>query len=98
MASYALYQALMDKFHEPCCQAGNVMEGGDARPMTVSLQKRRVYEVLNALVAQDGESLWVATAPPEKLSARGSKPWEIYGLGWGEVVMADLQRLFPAAK
>jgi len=98
LTSYALYQALMDRLHQPCCLIGNVMESGDARPMALHLQRMRVYEILNALVAQDGQSLWVPTVPPEQLSALGAKPWEVYELGWPELVMGTLQRLFPPDK
>ena len=98
MESLAIYQAMMSKAGKPCCQAGDVLESGDARPVALHFRDKKVYELLNQLVAKDGKSLWVCTTAPGRSPEPGVKPWEVYELGWTQFIMADLQKVFPPEK
>ncbi|HEV2349766.1 MAG TPA: hypothetical protein VG028_07980 [Terriglobia bacterium] len=95
MASAAIYAAMMSEHHEMCCLAGSVLESVGEPKTTINLKNRKVYEILDALVAQNGESLWVPLVPPQRLSAPDPKLWEVYQLGWQDLVMSDLKRAFP---
>jgi hypothetical protein len=51
----------------PC--GGSIATGqwGPAK-ITVHLQNARVYEIVNAIVAQNGKAIWIVIVPPDKLS------------------------------
>jgi hypothetical protein len=95
MTSWAIHAAVMSERHQMSGLAGSVMEPGHEPKITLNLKDRRVYEILDALVAQDGESLWVSVVPPQMLSEPGPKLWEVYHLGAQDLVMSDLKRAFP---
>ena len=44
------------------------------------MQNAKVYEVLNAIVAQNGKAIWAVTASPRKLSMQTGGFWYIYPL------------------
>ena len=71
-------------------------------PLRVSLDLRnaRVYEILNAIVAQDGAAVWVVRVPPDKLSVLKGDLWYLYPLdaAFKEVVLQDVRSLFPDGK
>ncbi|PYU96790.1 MAG: hypothetical protein DMG25_00685, partial [Acidobacteria bacterium] len=100
MASMEVYAAMMSQLHVPCCEAGDVLDSGHPRTVSLDLQDKKVYELLNAIVAQNGETVWVALVPPEKLSDRKAKLWEIYGLGpgWERILLRDLRGTFGTGK
>jgi hypothetical protein len=52
-----------------------------ALKITVHLQNAKVYEILNAIVAQNGKAIWTVVAPPKKLSRiQFGGLWHIYPL------------------
>jgi hypothetical protein len=62
------------------CGGFNGAPGFNPR-ITVHLQHAKVYEVLNAIVAQNGKAIWTVTASPEKPSKLQSGGiWYIYPL------------------
>jgi len=58
------------------------LAGGQWEPqrITLHLQNAKVYEVLNAIVAQNGKAIWTITASPRKLSMQTGGFWYIYPL------------------
>jgi hypothetical protein len=48
--------------------------------ITLHLQNAKVYEVLNAIAAQNGEAIWTVIARPPNLSKLQSNFWYIYPL------------------
>jgi hypothetical protein len=48
--------------------------------ITLHLQNAKVYEVLNAITAQNGEAIWTVIARPPNLSKLQSNFWYIYPL------------------
>jgi hypothetical protein len=48
--------------------------------ITLHLQGKRVYEILNAVTAEDGGCVWLAVVPPAGLRARGAHVWRVYTL------------------
>jgi hypothetical protein len=48
--------------------------------ITLHLQGKRVYEILNAVIAEDGGGVWLAVVPPAGLRARGPHVWRVYAL------------------
>jgi len=66
--------------HSGC---GGSVAGGQwgKRKITLHLDNRRVYEILNAIVAQNGEALWVPIAQPKEGSPLiTGNFWYIYPL------------------
>jgi hypothetical protein len=55
---------------------------GQWEPQRISLhmQNAKVYEVLNAIVAQNGKAIWTVTARPRQLSMQTGGFWYIYPL------------------
>ena len=98
MTSWALHDAMASERHQVPNLAGSVLEPGHEPKITLNLKGRRVYEILDDLVAQRGQSLWVPVVPPQKLSEPGPKLWEVYPLGAKDLVMDDLNRAFPPDK
>ena len=81
-ADFELFCAIIRQQH-----AGDVCAGTGATgpwgPKKISLHLRdaRVYEILNAIVAQNGSAIWTVLAPPQKLTTipQGGL-WHIYPL------------------
>jgi hypothetical protein len=61
---------------------GGSVAGGEwgSLTLTLHLANKRVYEILNAIVAQNGQALWVPIAPPAKPSPMSMNFWYIYPL------------------
>lgn len=98
MTSWSIHASMMSERHQMPNLAGSVLEPGHEPKITLNLKERKVYEILDALVAQNGESLWVTLVPPKKLSEPGPKLWEVYHLGARDLIMSDLKRAFPPDK
>lgn len=67
------------------------------KTVSVHLRGKRVYEILNAITAQNGFALWCVVVPPGRLSNRGRTPWYIYPLfsPFHAAVVEQLRSLFP---
>ena len=66
--------------------------------VSVHLQNAKAYEILNAIVAENGSAIWTVTARPDKLSAlQLGGNWYIYPLGqpFKAVVSERLANLKP---
>jgi hypothetical protein len=74
-----LYCAVSRELGSQWC--GGSIAGGQWGPLkiTLHLQNARVYEVLNAIVAQNGKAIWIVMVPPDKLS-KLQDTWHIYPL------------------
>jgi hypothetical protein len=61
--------------------------------LTIHMQNAKVYEILNAIVAQNGRAVWTITVPPNELSKTSvANLWHIYSLDrpFREVVLDKL--------
>lgn len=64
----------------PCGGSIAVGQWGPLK-ITVHLQNAKVYEIVNAMVAQNGKAVWTVIAPPDKLSkVPVGGLWHIYPL------------------
>jgi hypothetical protein len=80
-ADFQLFCALSHEVNSPWC--GGSLAVGQWEPVriTLHLQNAKVYEVLNAIVAQNGRAIWTVTASPEKTSnLQSGGIWYIYPL------------------
>ncbi|HEV2492416.1 MAG TPA: hypothetical protein VG204_05015 [Terriglobia bacterium] len=66
----------------PGSGCGGSVAGGQWGSLKITLhtQGTRVYEILNAIVAQNGGALWVPIPPPRKQSSVMMNLWYIYPL------------------
>jgi hypothetical protein len=48
--------------------------------ITLHMQNAKVYEILNAIVAQNGEAIWAVTYWPEEYYKRNENFWYVYAL------------------
>lgn len=83
--------------HSGC--GGSIASGqwGD-RKITLDLKDKRVYEILNAIVAQNGEALWTPVARPKVSSPLiAGNFWYIYPLdpSFEMSAIGGLQQLVP---
>jgi hypothetical protein len=66
---------------DPGSFCGGSIAGGQwgSLRITLRLQSARVYEILNAIVSENGKAIWTVTVPPEKLSRLPNEGlWHIY--------------------
>jgi hypothetical protein len=80
-ANMELFCAVISQTHGGAC-AGSIAphQWGDKK-ITLSMHTVRVYEILNAIVAQNGEAAWTVIVPPEKLARlQNGGNWHIYPL------------------
>jgi hypothetical protein len=67
-------------------RAGDVCGGSTtswgAKNITLDMENAKVYRILNAIVSQSGDAVWIVTVPPGKLSELASvgRLWHIYPL------------------
>lgn len=66
----------------PSGGCGESHAGGQWGPLkiTLHLQNAKVYEVLNALVSENGKAIWTVIRSPDKLSELQGGIWYIYPL------------------
>ncbi len=70
------------------------------RKVTVHIQNAKVYEVLNAIVAENGKALWTVLVPPDSLSKRPVlNSWHIYPLepSFKDIVLSKLASISNSA-
>jgi hypothetical protein len=81
-ADMELFCALAREIVPPSGCGGSIAVGQwGALRVTVHLQRAKVYEILNAIVASNGKATWTVIAPPEKLSTIPTGGlWHIYPL------------------
>ena len=68
---------------EPSGGCGGSIAVGQWRPLKIAvhLQNAKVYEIVNAIVVQNGKAVWTVIAPPQKLSrVPVGGLWHIYPL------------------
>lgn len=99
-ASFDVFGALSATLHPDWGYGGDFAPLGGPKKITLHLQRAKVYEALDAIVAQQGETIWVVRVPPERLSTFQGDLWHLYSLDpiWKHVALEDGQSLFPAQK
>ncbi len=67
------------------------------KKITLHLRGAKVFEILNAIVAANGDAVWAVRVPPDTLSVLNGTMWYIYSLDppWKGIILGDLQALFP---
>jgi len=78
---------------------GGSFASGQWGPMKISvhMQNATVYQILNAIVAQNGRAVWTVLKPPEKLSTEIGDLWHIYPIDapFKDGVLARLSAIAP---
>ena len=99
-ASVQLWGALSVKLHPGQGYGGDFAPLGGAVKVTIHLRGAKVYQILNAIVAQQGDCMWVVRVPPTGLSSFRGDIWYLYSLDphWKEIALSDAQSLFPSLK
>jgi len=97
-ASVDLFGALSATLHPDWGYGSSFAPLGGPKKITLHLQGAKVYEILNAIVAQHGDAIWVVRVPPQRLSTFQGDLWHLYSLDphWRHVVLEDVQSLFPS--
>lgn len=100
MAGYHLFGALSATLHPGRGYGGSFAPLGGPKKITLHLRKAKVHDILNAIVAQRGDAIWIVRVPPERLSTFQVGLWYLYSLDeqWKHVVLEDAERLFPASE
>lgn len=99
-ATHRLQDEVFAKLHPGVGFGGDYATGetSPSRPVvTLSLGSRKVYQVMNAIVAKDGAAVWLVLAHPEELDRFRWNQWWVYNLNpQGEAFILEyLSRLFP---
>jgi hypothetical protein len=99
-ASVDLFGALSVTLHPGWGYGVSYAPLGGPKKVTLHLQGAKVYEILNAIVAQHGEAIWIVRVPPQRLSTFQGDLWHLYSLDphWRRVVLDDVQSVFPTEK
>lgn len=82
--------------HTVCTNSIAPGQWGDFK-ITLHLRDKKLYEVLNAIVARNGGAVWTPTAPPRNRSGNVAKFWYIYPLdpAFQSTVVQRLESAFP---
>jgi len=99
-ASVQLWGALSVKLHPGQGYGGDFAPLGGSVKVTIDLRGAKVYQILNAIVSQQGDCMWVVRLPPTGLSSFRGDMWYLYSLDphWKEIVLSDAHSLFPSLK
>jgi hypothetical protein len=80
-ADFQLFCAVSREVGSQVCGGSIAIGQWEPRKITLHLQNAKVYEVLNAIVAQNGKAIWTVMARPEKLSKlQDGGIWYVYPL------------------
>lgn len=99
-ASFRLWGEVFARLHPGQGYAGHI-SGGALAPsgpkVTLDLRNAKVYEILNAIVVQDGGAMWLVQHPPEGLSHFGGNLWYIWNLNPAgkDFILGPIRELFP---
>ena len=96
IASSEAFEALLAQERPGTGLVGSFAGVGGER-VTIDAHYVRVYEILNMIVSEQGHSMWVVGAPPDKLSKLDGNLWHFYTL-YPDVqptVVERLLNLFP---
>jgi hypothetical protein len=96
-ANVELTCALVYKLNpsDSCTSSAPNGQFGSSR-ITLHLQNAKIYEIVNAIVAQNGKAAWTVIAPPSSLTdAHFSDLWHIYSLRppFKEAILGKLSSL-----
>jgi hypothetical protein len=62
------------------CFGSNAPGQWGTKTITVAMEDAKVYQILNAVIAQNGEAVWTVAVSPELLSKPTGQLWHIYPL------------------
>ncbi len=68
-----------------------------SQKVAIHLRNAKVYEILDRIVADLGDAIWVVRVPPARLSDLNGTLWYIYPLSynWKQIALDDAESLFP---
>jgi hypothetical protein len=99
MANYELACALTHEIDPSTICAGSIAKGQlGKQKITLHLQNVKVFQIINAIVAQNGKAAWTVIASRSSLIGRdASDLWHIYPLQppYKDVVLGQLSSLKP---
>jgi hypothetical protein len=86
----------LDPHSQGCGESGAPGQWGGQK-ITLHLRSMKVYEILNAIVAQNGRAVWTPIANFGRLGPTPTKFWYIYALDgpFESVALQHLESLFP---
>ncbi|MGH7870394.1 MAG: hypothetical protein ACREP9_22810, partial [Candidatus Dormibacteraceae bacterium] len=98
-ATGKLQDAVFASLHPGVGYGGDMGQGQtapDQPRVTLRLNNRKVYQIMNAIVASDGAAIWLVVVPPANLARFDWNQWAVYNLNpIGEESIADhLKGLF----
>jgi hypothetical protein len=81
-ADIELFCAVVRQTQKAGVCAGNIATGQwRTKKITLHMETAKVYEILNAVIAQNGQAAWTVIVPPDKLSKlQVAGLWHIYPL------------------
>ena len=94
-ADFELFCQLGKKLGGKWCGGSLAIGQWEPKRISLHLQNAKAYEVINAIVAQNGEAIWTVTARPDRMSKiQEGGSWYIYPLeqGYEATVMEKLER------
>jgi hypothetical protein len=67
-----------------------------SQKIAIHMRNAKVYEILDKIIADLGNAIWVVRVPPERLSDLSGTLWYIYPLtpNWQHVILNDAKSLF----
>jgi hypothetical protein len=80
-ADFQLFCVVSREVGSQACGGSIAIGQWEPLKITLRLRKAKVYEVLNAIVAQNGKAIWTVMVRPEKLSKlQNGGIWYVYPL------------------
>ena len=79
-AEFQLFCDLSKVTGSSVCSGSLATGQWEPQRITLRMQNAKVYEVLNAIVAQNGKAIWTVTASPRQVSMQTGGFWYIYPL------------------
>jgi hypothetical protein len=79
-AEFQLFCALSKVTGSSVCSGSLATGQWEPQRITLHMQNAKIYEVLNAIVGQNGKAIWTVTASPRQVSMQTGGFWYIYPL------------------
>ena len=67
-ADFTLFCDVAKKLHKGWCGGSIAVGAWEPTRISLHVQNAKVYEVINAIVAENGRAIWTVTAPPDRMA------------------------------